>query len=208
MTKGPIFPAVYRAADKLSAVSQGQYLWSLRAEYALLIVCGAMSGRSGQDSWYYYLFTFLFCLSLTFFIWRFLNKPEQVWYQGRALAESIKTSSWRFCMRAPPFDMEDHARATREFRKHLKNILDANQFAGTKLPAEFAADDQVTTEMCRVREKPLDRRMSLYEDARIKDQREWYARKAGANKASARRWVVAAMLGSGPIKGIPKAAQI
>lgn len=189
----PNFPALGKGAGQLSADSQRDYLWSLRVEYALLIVCALMSGRSGMDSWYYYLYTFLFSLALALFVWRFIVKPEQSWYQGRALAESIKTSSWRFCMRASPFD-DDDATANAEFRDHLQAILDANEFAGKKLPAQFAAEDQITPEMCALRAKSFEDRMTVYEEQRIRDQRKWYAAKAGNNKIWVKRWVSACIL--------------
>jgi hypothetical protein len=148
-----------------------------------------MSINQADYSSYYYIFTILFCLALALLLWRFVVKPEQAWYQGRALAESVKTSAWRFCMRSAPFDDLRQADAVSDFQRHLRSILSANQYAGTRLPPNFAADNQVTDSMKNCRELPLSDRMRLYEEHRINDQRKWYAAKAGANKRAALFWV-------------------
>jgi hypothetical protein len=183
------FPALSKSAGLLSSNSQRDYFWSLRAEYITLIVCAAMSIRQADFSFYYYLYTVLFCSALGLFLWRFVTKPEQAWYQGRALAESVKTSCWRFCMKSPPFDDVAGASAIADFQNHLKNILAANQYAGTRLPSNFAAENQVTSRMLAIRAMPLAKRMALYETARIQDQRKWYAAKGGTNKRWVKCWV-------------------
>jgi hypothetical protein len=37
-------------------------------------------------------------------IWLLTDRPEQAWYDGRALAESAKTLAWRFAVGSAPFD--------------------------------------------------------------------------------------------------------
>lgn len=48
--------------------------------------------------------------------------------------------------------------------------------------------------MCRLRSSTLAERMSIYEEARIREQREWYATKAGQNKRVVFRWVLACIV--------------
>ena len=139
---------------------------------------------------YYYLYALLFTISLGLFLWRFDQKPEQVWYQGRALAESVKTSSWRFCMRSQPFDDPSDASAISEFQNHLKSILSANQFAGTRLPPDFATDNQVTQTMRDLRQRDLEERKKIYDSERIQNQRHWYASKGRANRRAVKYWVI------------------
>ena len=116
-------------------------------------------------------------------------KPEQDWYKGRALAESIKTSCWRYCMRAEPFGDADNLAVRRaDFRNYLRSILDANRHIGERLPADDAANDQITRSMEVTRSYDLHKRMQLYEEYRIRDQRSWYAIKASRNRRASRRW--------------------
>ena len=136
------------------------------------------------------IYTLLLVACLTISLLRGLSKPEQDWYKGRALAESIKTSCWRYCMCAEPFGLNDSEDATRaEFRNHLRSILDANRHIGEKLPSDSAADDQITASMSDLRKTTLQHRKQAYELYRIKEQRTWYAVNAGRNKKRSRLWV-------------------
>lgn len=182
------YPALYQAASKLSAKSQNYYLWSLRLEYILLIICAAMSINSPNSAAYYYIFSFVFLGALFVFIHRFYENPEQAWYKGRALAESVKTLTWRFVMRAQPFESPDQLDATSTFRNQLRAILAANKFAGNRLPASSADELQVTNEMLEIRNRSCDDRLSLYLKDRIIGQRTWYAKKSGHNQTLSRRW--------------------
>lgn len=153
-----------------------------------------MSLRETEQSWYYYLYTVLLLGGLFTFAHRFIVKPEQLWYKGRALAESIKTSTWRYCMRASPFEADDPAVAAAALRSHLRYVLAANQFAGAKLPAEGADGEQITDEMNTLRTNSCEERLAIYIEDRIKDQRRWYAKKAQANRRWAVRWAAASVV--------------
>lgn len=188
------YPALYIGASILSARFQRYYLWSLRFEYFFLITCSIMGLRETEESWYYYLYTVLLAGGLITFGHRYIVKPEQLWYKGRALSESIKTSSWRYCMQAAPFEANEQIVAAASFRSHLQSVLAANQFAGARLPAEGADQEQITSEMNELRSKSCEERLRFYIEHRIKDQRTWYAKKAGANRRWATRWAVASII--------------
>lgn len=184
-------PALYRSADRLSAESQNTYFRLIFLEYSLLIVCALMSMKPVEEGWYFTLYTVLFVLALSSFIYRYVNKPEQVWYQARALAESIKTLAWKFSMRAAPFDEGSVAKAHSEFAERIQKVLSANTFAGSKLPAEWGDKPQVTPQMLSLREKKLTERREIYAEQRIQNQRSWYAKKSGFNKRCANYWSAA-----------------
>jgi SMODS and SLOG-associating 2TM effector domain 1/SMODS and SLOG-associating 2TM effector domain 3 len=189
-----IYPALHSAANDLSDSSQKVYLWELRIEYTLLITCAAMSINSPNSSAYYYIFTFVFVSALMVFLHRFASKPEQSWYKGRALAESVKTSSWKFAMKAAPFDDADETVALGDFRNLMKKILETNRFAAERLSSNNAEDAQVTVSMLYLRQSSLDKRIRTYDEFRIRDQRTWYTRKARLNKKSALTWAILCIL--------------
>lgn len=124
-----------------------------------------------------------------------IQKPEQDWYRGRALAESIKTSCWKYCMGAEPFGNGDSPQVTRaEFRSYLSEILQANRHIGDRMPPDKAAHDQITESMEEVRALPLEERIKYYDTLRIREQRAWYANKAGLNKKASRSWVITSVI--------------
>lgn len=131
---------------------------------------------------YYYVFSLIFVGAIVVFAHRFYQNPEEAWYRGRALAESIKTSTWRFVMRAQPFASANTIEAISAFRNHVRSIIDANKFAGDRLPANAADDMQVTDAMLEIRARSCPERLDFYLTHRIVDQRKWYARKAGRNR--------------------------
>lgn len=186
------YPALYETAGDLSAKSQFTYLSLIRAEYAFLFLAAVLSMNWSKEPTFFIVNVLVLLASLGVLICRSWMKPEQDWYRGRALAESIKTSSWRFVMRSSPF--EDAASITiprGEFREHLLAILKANRFIGDKMPPDSAAKQQIPVSMEEVRALDLERRKVFYLEHRIKDQRRWYATKAGVNKRASKHWMLA-----------------
>lgn len=192
------YPALYRSASQLSVESQTSYLRSIRGEYCLLILAAILSLDLSKTPLYFIAYALVFLASLALLIARGWRKPEQDWYKGRALAESIKTSCWRYCMRAEPFGDADNVAVRRaEFRNHLRAILNANRHIGDRIPPDEAANDQITTTMEETRSLPLEDRKVFYDTHRIREQRSWYVRKASANKKTSGVWMVAGVVAYG-----------
>lgn len=184
------YPALYNSASQLSAGSQTFYLRLIRGEYVLLILAATLSLDLSREPVYFIFCALVFFASLGVLVTRSWQKPEQDWYKGRALAESIKTSCWRYCMRAEPFgDVDDVAVRRAEFRNHLRAILEANRHIGERIPPNEAAEDQITASMEATRALTLDERKTFYDAHRIREQRGWYAQKASANKKASKWWV-------------------
>lgn len=188
------YPALYHAAGELSGKSQNSYLSLIRWEYGLLIFASFVSSNIYVNRAYYAFSALVFFVILLVMVIRNWQKPEQDWYKGRALAESIKTSCWRYAMRAAPFGGEDDEATTKEeFQHHLRVILAANRSIGEKIPADRAAENQITESMQDIRASDWMTRLDIYRDLRIKDQLQWYNDKATENKKKSRFWVVIAI---------------
>ena len=183
------YPALYQTAGEMSAESQSATLNLIRGEYGLLFIAAILSMNWSKQPLFFAAYTIVLLASLGVLIKRNSEKPEQGWYRGRALAESIKTSCWRYCMRAEPFGDADNVETTRsEFRNHLLEILRTNRFIGDRMPPDSVAKEQIPASMQDVRALNLEERKAFYLDHRIHEQRAWYASKAGANKKAGRRW--------------------
>lgn len=189
------YPALYHAAGELSGSSQNFYLRLIRWEYGLLILASLVSSNVYVNRMYYVFSAFVFLVILLVMVIRNWQKPEQDWYKGRALAESIKTSCWRYAMRAAPFGNEDDEATTREeFQQHLRVILSANKSIGDKIPADRAAENQITSSMEEIRASDWGKRLDIYRELRINDQLRWYNDKAVENKKKSKFWVVIAII--------------
>lgn len=188
-----VFPALCKGASRGSADAQKRFWWTIRGEYFLLFCVAVASGTRDLSGLGPLLPTLLLIALAGIFGFKVYMKPDRDWYRCRALAESVKTSTWRFSMRAHPFgDAPSIERPKAEFRNFLKDILKANQHMAENFQDSDA--DQITASMLEVRELPLEERIEYYVEKRIDDQRDWYSRKSEANRNAFRFWTVCTLI--------------
>lgn len=186
---GENFPALFKSADEASNASQRRYLSLIRAEYLVLVVAALLTMPWSSSPYFYAGYALVFVLSIVLLLIRKMGKLEQSWYHTRALAESIKTSSWRYMMRTPPFNRSENT-SRKEFVDLLLEILSSNKAAGQALAYSAISGDQVTDEMESTRSSDIAYRKKKYLSERIDDQCNWYASKAAFNVRAGRRWVI------------------
>jgi hypothetical protein len=107
------------------------------------------------------------------------------WYNGRALAETVKGLAWRYMMRTPPYEAAD---ADRRFSVDLAQLLrraPGFRQATDRLPAR---PQQISTLMRDVRRLPIAGRRTYYLTARLLDQADWYQARSVASNRAGTRW--------------------
>ncbi len=186
------FPSQYETADRFANAARSRFHMLVGAEYAVLITAGALGIDEIQAGWYFAVIAFVFVLSLAIMLFRTFTAPEQDWYRARALAGAVKSSAWRFTMRAPPFNKPDRE-AEAAYRKALARLIDEHQAIASRMGADADADE-ITAGMRAVRTMPLAERKALYLKERIEDQRNWYRSKAASSRRSYERWVAICVL--------------
>lgn len=184
------YPALYVDADAASGNSQKAFLSSIKAEYALLILAAVFGVGWFDTAEYQIAYAVAIFAPLVLLIARSHLKPEQRWYKSRAIAESVKTLTWRYMMRADPFDDPDDQISAATFRNRLKTVLQDSKHIGEDLAISMSVGDQVTPEMRRVRALPISDRITLYIRERVDSQRIWYGKKAAENRTAGKRWVL------------------
>jgi len=183
-----IYPALYRAADAASQRAQRTFLNWVQLHSGLLI-CGAGLAVYGIEcKWSALLAAALFLGALLTYQHLASREYESVWYRSRALAESVKTSTWRFMMRAEPFNESTSGTAKLSFVRLLRDLLREHPGLASELGGETSKDRQTTECMLLVRKLPLDKRKSIYCRERIDDQQAWYAAKSSHNRDQASFW--------------------
>ncbi len=186
------FPALYRSADKLSLNAQRHFLWALKT-HLILLVGAAVLSVLGTPHWSIAALQLLALLGALFCsIYLFGKRPDRHWYAGRAVAESIKTISWRYVCRAEPFQTSD-VLARHAFQTKLTAIISQNRDVAQAL-TDHLDGPQITDGMTRLRALPLEQRREMYANARIKDQLTWYAKKAGFNRRASNAFFWALIL--------------
>jgi hypothetical protein len=183
------YPALYDSANVSSGIFQRRYFRLAISEYVLLTCAAIVSMNFFDSKLAYYLYAIFVLVLFSVLGFKAATKPEQGWYRSRALAESVKTMAWRYCMRSAPF-RHDSDRANRdEFRRFLSDILNGGRLVGGELSPDFATQDQITRSMGDLRLESLKNRKNVYLHFRINEQRDWYKNRSIYNKKASRFWV-------------------
>lgn len=186
------FPALYRSADSLSLTSQNHFFRVLKGHLVLLVLAAILSVVNIPHWSVAALQLLALLLALFCSIYLFGVRPDRYWYAGRAVAESIKTITWRFVCRAEPFQETD-AISRSKFQLKLKQIIEQNRDVAGALTNHLDAP-QISNSMNRIRGLSLDERKETYAKCRIADQHTWYAKKANLNRRTANRFFSALIL--------------
>lgn len=177
------YPALYRAADSASNSAQAKYLLSIRTHICLLVIGAALTVNPLPTKEYSLIHALVFLSAIGISILLAAKNYEKTWYGARALAESVKTASWRFMMKADPFlDASSVKEVKSLFRNLLSEILKTNNQLGEVLGGMNSDGDQITDFMTSIRAKSLQERKEIYLKYRIDEQRKWYATKSELNK--------------------------
>lgn len=187
--KNEDFPALYISADRASIEAQSELLLIHRVN-GMLLISGAGLALLGSVSRILAILTAVaFLASLFLTVLSNYKKLQKKWYQARALAESIKTATWRFMMDAEPFALSQED-SVESFRKLLNELLKENKGIGTYLAGDWSDKDQITQKMLEIRSSSYSEKRKIYLNERIDEQRTWYAYKSGENRKSAQYWFI------------------
>lgn len=172
-------PALYKASNCLSAKAQSEFYYLFGFSLVFLVIATLLSVFYISDVRFIYLQIIVLVLSLACTGFIGYRLPEKTWYGGRALAESVKTISWRFMARAEPFDGSEDV-ATLFFLKKLKDLISSNKEI-TQKAVHLTEGEEITSFMLDIRRSNLERRKEFYLSDRVNDQLAWYRSKAKSN---------------------------
>ena len=180
-------PTFWRQADALSLKAQRRTLRLNRIQLAGAIVAaigGAVPWHIGQTDIGAVLILLGFTAAFISQSTLLALKPEDLWYEGRALAESAKTLAWRFAVAADPFPSSMEEPTARDL---LVQRLSEVHSAAPHIVVESDDNTFVSHGMTALRAQSFARRQSAYIEGRTREQQKWYASKAIHNQSWARR---------------------
>lgn len=178
------FPGLYQSADTLSGNAQ-KYFFGALFSNLLLLVLAAFASVINYPHWIAALIQcLLLLLALASSVLLAWKRPEKLWYSGRAVAESIKTMTWRYVSRAEPFDKSDDESRSLLISR-LRDVVQQNPGISNQLISHASAP-QVTDTMTQMRAEAFHQRRETYIEDRINDQLKWYNRKATFNSTAAK----------------------
>lgn len=183
------YPALYNSADELSIDSQRVFYLVLFSHLSALTVAAVISLVNSLEAWLAVLQAMALLIALGCSIFLFSIKPERQWYGARAVAESIKTITWRYVSKIDPYNKSEE-----DDRKHfldtLRKLIELNAEVAKKLRKHLGGS-QITKKMQAHRELQLKDRVASYVKDRVDDQLSWYNRKSIFNSKMSQRFFMA-----------------
>ncbi|GAA0944660.1 DUF4231 domain-containing protein [Kribbella koreensis] len=191
-------PSLFAAADRTSLSGQQRYTGAVIWRSWLAVAAAA----SGIAAWrvgsqrvdVLAIITMVILLALLLVeVYLRSSKPNGAWYDGRAVAESVKSLTWRYAVRASPFEELSDAQDKR-FLNALEQLLKDVKLAS---PISAGTQSTISESVRTLRHSHAEVRKAVYVRDRIDDQREWYARKAAFNQKRASAWGIGLLVVEG-----------
>lgn len=185
------FPTLYHAADRNSLDGQRRFLTATQLRLVMLVVAavfGLVTWRRGRADLAALVAGTAFALALAAELYLLRRRPDRLWYDGRAAAESAKTLTWRYLVGGNPFGLTEvsEEEAERLLLHRFRQV--AAELRGAHLVPVSDVGDQIGPALRRVRSLPLEERRALYRRGRIDAQHTWYRTKARWNERRATQW--------------------
>jgi hypothetical protein len=188
------YPALFLSSSKASASAQRKYLCLIRAQLFLLVLASAAGSiatavgqsRSRQVS----ILTAIFLALSLVLMWILrIQRYEKIWFDCRAVAESVKTATWRYMMQVPPYDRDqDSANLDSKFIRELMEIREARPGIDSHLAGLASGETEISEYMRKTRVLPLSDRREIYLRERLQDQKKWYEGETKTNRTFASVW--------------------
>ncbi|OAB26027.1 Protein of unknown function [Flavobacterium fryxellicola] len=198
------FPNFFRAGDKASLVAQSTYVNYVKWDLSLMIIASALTIYNYQEAnskTIIYVISGILLLIATILSLVIKNKQyEDIWYRGRALAESCKTLTWRYITCSEYFENDlNSSEAKKRFRERITEVKNEFSDLNKELSAKLLALPIISEEMNVIREYSLEMRKQYYLKHRINNQIDWYQNKADKSKSKYEGWfwavIIAQILG-------------
>jgi len=189
------FPALYRCADDASTSGQMWYLRWVTINLSLLFL-GALVGSIGftdveNKRVVNTIAAIIFFGAVGVTILLATRRWEKIWYAGRAVAESVKSLTWKFVCAADPFPSSLSSQdALKLFTTSLSELLNENKQLAPLLAEPDATGEQVTSYMQGLREAAIGVKRDAYLSQRVVEQQTWYLQKSADNRNKRNIWFV------------------
>lgn len=200
MTETPLtnedLPALFRAADRAAASSQAWYLRIFKIDLATIILGAIFTSWAATNVSFRGNLALAgaacFVVGLVLTVLLRATGLDGKWFGARAIAESVKTIAWRYMCGSDPFPISIAPQeADDRFGLEITNVIQERRSVGGVLGGIEASTQQITTRMRVIRSYALSTRLKCYLRDRIRNQRDWYARRSGSHAAASIRWLIA-----------------
>lgn len=183
-------PSLYQDANRNSLKAQQKYLLFTKLGLMAAIVAAAAGATSfvvASADIGGIVATLAFVSAIVLRSLLLKESPEKIWYEGRAGAESAKTTAWRYAVGGKLFGTSLSDTEAQEYLvQRLREISEG--LDPQSIVSSGESHPNITEGMTYLRHKPLQERIDAYQEGRIRDQKDWYSRKANWNSKRAKQW--------------------
>jgi hypothetical protein len=176
------YPLLFKIADTKSKKSQNIFI-RLNIFILLLLILSSVSSIYTTVPKNITTFsTICLILSTLLNIYILFFRPEKSWYEGRAIAESVKTLTWKFITNTKPFKISlQQEKAEQIFNENLKKIIGQRRDFYILIGQNYPDGNMISDEMISIRNCSFEERKKKYVEDRIQDQINWYSYKTKQN---------------------------
>lgn len=184
------FPNIYKYVDKLSNQNQFLYMISLFSYYLITIMVSVLDLYFQNNN---ILAKILFIIIISFlFLFNYYDF-QGFWYSARAAAESIKTCTWRYAVKALPYNTYSNDEAKKILTETINEIIKSNQFFPLKYN-KIISYVVIPSSLQSFRNKPLEERYNYYLKNRFHEQKKWYSNKSIHNEETSKKLFIISCL--------------
>ncbi len=189
------YPCSFKTSDETSLSCQENYIISSVVHFGLLILAALFSSFTFDVNSSLYK-TSVWGIIITLFLALTLKLVMKIagwdrqWYDSRAVAESMKTVTWRFVIGAKPFGLEyNQDEIDKKFVDEVDNIIQSRPSIQGAMSTCLASGKQISDRMREIRKiTDIEERKKIYLTGRVEDQKNWYSKKAKYNGRREKLW--------------------
>ncbi|HET9281070.1 MAG TPA: DUF4231 domain-containing protein [Candidatus Angelobacter sp.] len=185
------FPWLCSASEKASNSAQFRHFLLLRAQLMVFFLVTLLTVCSGVLAPYFkkplsVAVAIFLGAGIILTVLASALRFDKTWFDARAVAESVKTATWRYIIKGNPFGL-DAPQPEELFIAELSEIQNSRPSVRGYLVADSRAKS-ISDRMRAIRASDFVNRKAEYLEGRIRDQKNWYGNKAIWNKKRAACW--------------------
>jgi len=188
------YPCLFQSSDKASLSTQKTFINMTRLDFILLVAaaifsCLISSSSVGGYKWFAWAVVISLILSLILKLIIQVFRWDRKWFDTRAVAESVKTATWRYITGSEPYTLNlKQTEVDEKFIDELREILQARPEVQKCLSTHLEGEKQISERMREIRHMDFDKRKDIYIKQRVINQKKWYANKAKYNGKASILW--------------------
>lgn len=191
------YPGIHDLSSRYSMVCQRRY----KIFAAVNLLALTASSAIGLFSAYFWktqiISILLIIIAVVAFLFQEYSRNYGDWFDARAVAESVKTASWRFAVKARPYGVDlSEGESIRLFGKEMEEITAGRKelISQFDYPNSSESFSYPTESMRALRLMGWQDRKRSYLMFRLTDQYDWYGKKAALNAKRQRGWSAVVIL--------------